>query len=58
MAEDTSGNPGVVWPDPERADYAVRRMQLKLHRWAGDDRARRFHDLYNRHLVPQRSTPR
>jgi RNA-directed DNA polymerase len=47
MVEDTPGNPGVAWPDPEWAEYAVRRMQLKLHRWASEDPARRFHDLYN-----------
>lgn len=47
MAEDTPGNPSVAWPDPEWAEHAVRRMQRKLHRWASDDPARRFHDLYN-----------
>jgi RNA-directed DNA polymerase len=26
---------------------AVRRMQVKLHRWAGADRSRRFGDLFN-----------
>ena len=25
----------------------VRRMQAKLHRWAGDDPSRRFGDLFN-----------
>ena len=36
MSEDTSVNTGAVrWPDPDSADLAVRRMQIKLHRWAG-----------------------
>jgi RNA-directed DNA polymerase len=48
MVEDTPVNTGVaVWPDPVSAAAAVRRMQLKLHRWAGDDSSRRFGDLFN-----------
>lgn len=48
MSEDTPGNPGVAWwPDFDTASWAVRKMQLKLHRWAGEDSARRFDDLYN-----------
>ncbi len=48
MSEDTPGNPGVVrWPDPDSAYFAVRRMQIKLHRWASEDHARRFDDLFN-----------
>lgn len=48
MSEDTPGNPGVVcWPDPDSAWWAVRKMQIKLHRWASGDSARRFDDLYN-----------
>lgn len=47
MVEDTSGNPDVGWPDEYEAGYAVRRMQTKLHRWASEDSARRFDDLYN-----------
>ena len=48
MSEDTLGNPGVAWwPEFDAAFWAVRRMQLKLHRWAGEDSARRFDDLYN-----------
>jgi RNA-directed DNA polymerase len=48
MSEDTPGNPGVAhWPDPDSAWWAVRKMQLKLHRWASEDSARRFDDLYN-----------
>jgi RNA-directed DNA polymerase len=47
MSEDTPVNTGVAWPDPLGAEHAVRRMQTKLHHWAGQDEARRFSDLYN-----------
>lgn len=47
MSEDTSGNPGVTWPQPEAAAEVVRRIQIKLHRWASEDSARRFDDLHN-----------
>ena len=45
---DTLVNTGVVaWPDEDSAWSTVRRMQLKLHRWASEDSARRFGDLFN-----------
>lgn len=48
MSEDASVNTGAVrWPDVDSAYFAVRRMQIKLHRWAGDDASRRFGDLFN-----------
>ena len=52
MPEDAPGNPGAVRPDEQPAPQAavyrkVREMQAKLHRWAGDDRSRRFGDLFN-----------
>lgn len=50
MAEDAPGNPGAAqgrWPDQGSAACAVRRMQVKLHRWAGADRSRPFGDLFN-----------
>ena len=48
MAEDTPVNTGVVtWPRPDSAYVTVRRMQIKLHRWASEDPARRFGDLFN-----------
>src|SRR6266700_7645616 len=48
MAEAAVGNPGATsWPDPQSASEVVRRMQAKLHRWAGADRSRRFGDLFN-----------
>ena len=48
MSEDAPGNAGAVaWPDAFRASITVRSMQIKLHRWAGDDSSRRFGDLFN-----------
>jgi RNA-directed DNA polymerase len=48
MSEDALVNTGAVaWPDPYSAEMAVRRMQTKLHRWAGEDPSRRFGDLFN-----------
>ena len=48
MVEDAPVNTGAVqWPDIDSAFWAVRRMQLKLHRWASEDHARRFGDLFN-----------
>ena len=45
---DTLVNTGVAaWPDVDSAWATVRRMQLKLHRWASEDSARRFGDLFN-----------
>jgi RNA-directed DNA polymerase len=47
MSEDTPVNTGVEWPDEFLAGALVRRMQVKLHRWAGEDSSRRFVDLFN-----------
>jgi RNA-directed DNA polymerase len=48
MSEDAPVNTGAVeWPSVDSAYFAVRRMQTKLHRWAGDDGSRRFGDLFN-----------
>ena len=49
MSEDAPVNIGAatVWPDPDSAYFAVRRMQTKLHRWAIEELDRRFGDLYN-----------
>lgn len=48
MSEDTPVNVGVAhWPESDSAWWAVRKMQIKLHRWASEDPARRFDDLYN-----------
>jgi RNA-directed DNA polymerase len=53
MPEDAPGNPGAMRLSEEpagkqRAQYRkVREMQAKLHRWAGEDRSRRFGDLFN-----------
>ena len=49
------GSASVNVGDPEleyalyEAERRVRGIQAKLHRWAGDDRHRRFDDLYVRH---------
>jgi RNA-directed DNA polymerase len=52
MPEDAPGNPGAVrtaaQPAGRQAAYRkVREMQAKLHRWAGEERSRRFGDLFN-----------
>lgn len=48
MSEDAPVNTGAAtWPKPNEAHAAVRRMQIKLHRWAGEDSSRRFGDLFN-----------
>ena len=48
MSEEAPANAGAVhWPDPDSARIAVRSMQTKLHRWAGEDLSRRFGDLFN-----------
>ena len=47
-SEDASVNTGAAaWPSYGQAFVAVRRIQNKLHCWAGADSARRFDDLYN-----------
>jgi RNA-directed DNA polymerase len=48
MSEDALANTSAAgWPHPDTAYFAVRSMQTKLHRWAGDDSSRRFGDLFN-----------
>ena len=48
MSEEAPVNTGAVgWPEPDSAFFTVRKMQIKLHRWAGEDCSRRFGDLYN-----------
>jgi RNA-directed DNA polymerase len=48
MSEDALVNTGAVaWPHPDSAYFTVQRMQIKLHRWAGEDLSRRFGDLFN-----------
>ena len=48
MSEDAPVNTGAAgWPDESTAYFAVRRMQTKLHGWAGADASRRFDDLFN-----------
>jgi len=46
MSEVAPVNTGAVtWPEPTLAYFAVRKMQIKLHHWAGADASRRFGDL-------------
>src|SRR6266487_1914217 len=53
MPEDALVNTGAVrWPHPDSAFFAVRDMQSKLHRWAGEDSSRRFGDLFNLVYAP------
>jgi RNA-directed DNA polymerase len=40
-------NTGELLLEPELAEWRVLSIQSKLHRWAGEDHARRFDDLYN-----------
>ena len=48
MPGDAPVNTGAVaWPSADSAYFAVREMQIKLHRWAGGDSSRRFGDLFN-----------
>lgn len=48
MSEDAPVNTDAAgWPDESTAYFAVRRMQTKLHGWAGADASRRFDDLFN-----------
>lgn len=47
-SEDASVNTGATaWPSASEAHAVVRRIQDKLHCWAGADGVRRFDDLYN-----------
>ena len=48
MSEDAPVNAGAaMWLDLGSARVVVRRMQTKLHRWAGAEGSRRFGDLFN-----------
>ncbi len=40
-------NTDASWPDLDEAESRVLKIQTKLHRWAVDDPARRFDDLFN-----------
>jgi RNA-directed DNA polymerase len=48
MSQDAPVNTGAVsWPELLPAEFAVVRMQAKLHLWAARDPGRRFGDLFN-----------
>ncbi|MFC5946214.1 group II intron reverse transcriptase/maturase [Micromonospora harpali] len=38
---------GELLLEPETAEWRVLSIQTKLHRWSGEERARRFDDLFN-----------
>ncbi|MEX5638061.1 hypothetical protein [Parafrankia sp. FMc2] len=40
-------NIGAPWPTVDEAADGVLKIQTKLHRWASDNRTRRFDDIYN-----------
>ena len=57
MSEGALVDTGAVgWPHPVLAYLAVRRMQTKLHRWAGEDSGRCFGDLFNLVHDPARAS--
>ena len=48
MSQDAPVNTGAgSWPELLSAEFAVARMQAKLHLWAARDAGRRFGDLFN-----------
>ena len=50
MPEDAPGNPGAGRSEPGGSQVRLRKareMQARLHRWAGEDHARRLGDLFN-----------
>ena len=52
MSGDAPVNSGAVeWPHPDSAYFTVRSMQIKLHRWAGEDSSRRSYSASVRGLL-------
>ncbi|MFJ2591251.1 group II intron reverse transcriptase/maturase, partial [Streptomyces sp. NPDC087538] len=47
MSEETGVDAPVTWPVAEYAELRVRKMQIKLHRWAVADQGFRFDDVFN-----------
>lgn len=47
MSGDTGVDAPVTWPVAEYAELRVRKMQIKLHRWAVADHGFRFDDVFN-----------
>ncbi|MFD7499018.1 group II intron reverse transcriptase/maturase [Streptomyces sp. NPDC059832] len=47
MSGDTGVDAPVAWPVAEYAELRVRKMQIKLHRWAVADHGFRFDDVFN-----------
>ena len=52
MPGESSVNTGASFPTLEQAWRRVLEIQTKLHRWAGEDRSRRFDDLFNLVMDP------
>ena len=46
MSQDAPVNTGASWPELLSAEFAVVRMQAKLHLWAAPVPRRRFGDLF------------
>ncbi len=58
MSQDAPVNTGAgSWPELLSAEFAVARMQAKLHLWAARDAGRRFGDLFNLVYDPALSPP-
>jgi RNA-directed DNA polymerase len=47
MSGESGVDAPVTWPAADAAALRVRRMQAKLHRWAGTDHGFRFDDVFN-----------
>ncbi|MEV6742500.1 hypothetical protein AB0N14_38810 [Streptomyces sp. NPDC051104] len=47
MSEDTGVDAPVTWPVADVAELQVRKMQIKLHRWAAAAHGFRFDDVFN-----------
>ncbi|MFD8378233.1 reverse transcriptase domain-containing protein [Streptomyces sp. NPDC059679] len=47
MSGESGVDAPVVWPVADVAELRVRRMQIKLHRWAAADHGFRFDDVFN-----------
>jgi RNA-directed DNA polymerase len=47
MSGESGVDAPVTWPVADVAELRVRRMQIKLHRWAAADQGFRFDDVFN-----------
>jgi RNA-directed DNA polymerase len=51
MSEDTGVDAPVTWPSFTEASVRVRKMQIKLHRWAKADSVFRFDGVFDSGLA-------